>query len=105
MWRCHYCRVTLSLEVQRRNRLCPNCNSDLHCCKNCVHFDESLASKCKEPNSEWVSDRARANGCTFFEFRPEARPADVAGTDDAASEAERAKEAFRALFRDPLARS
>ncbi len=102
MWRCHYCRVTLSLEVQRKNRLCPNCNSDLHACRNCIHFDESITAKCKEPHSEWVSDRVAQNNCTFFEFRPEQTDLDLeASAADATSEAERAKEAFRALFRTP----
>ena len=70
MWQCHYCRLPLQLEVLRKNRLCPNCGSDIHCCKNCVHYkDENLSSKCQEPNSPSVRDRASQNGCEFFEFR------------------------------------
>ena len=99
MGQCHYCRVTLSAEVQRKNRLCPQCGSDLHCCKNCVHYDESFSSKCREPNSPWIGDRSSQNLCPFFEFSkvahlPPGQPAEIL------SEAERAKEAFRALFRD-----
>lgn len=99
MWQCHYCRLALSLEVQRKNRLCPNCGSDIHCCKNCIHYDESLSSKCREPNSPWVSDRHTQNNCAFFEHKPSAQPTNTVPTD-ADNEAERAKEAFRALFRD-----
>lgn len=102
MWRCHYCHSALSLDVQRKNRLCPNCGSDIHCCKNCIHFDEDLSSKCREPNSPWIRDRAAQNHCPFFEFRPSSEPTSAnSKTADATSEAERAKEAFRALFRNP----
>jgi hypothetical protein len=101
MWQCHYCRLPLSLEVQRRNRLCPNCGSDIHCCKNCTHFDDSISSKCREPNSPWVRDHETQNSCAFFEFKNSSAPARHDTKDDASSEAERAKEAFRALFRNP----
>ncbi len=102
MWQCHYCRVPLSKEVQKRNRLCPSCGSDLHACRNCQHYDETLSSKCKEPNSPWIADRATQNSCEFFEFRAiPSSPTTGDGAPDAPSEAERAKEAFRALFRNP----
>ena len=99
MLHCHYCRTLLSLEVQKRNRMCPTCGSDIHSCRNCVHYDENLGSKCKEPNSPWITDRSRQNECEFFEpGRSAAAP--VSSSGDTVTEAERAKEAFRALFRD-----
>lgn len=100
MWQCHYCRLALSLDVQKKNRLCPNCGSDIHCCRNCIHFDEDSTEKCKEPNSPWVRDRATQNSCPFFEFRPAAEAKQKKEAANADSEAERAKEAFRALFRN-----
>ena len=101
MWQCHDCRLPLSLELIHKNRLCPNCGSDLHCCKNCIHFDESLSSKCKEPSSPWVSNRETQNNCGFFEHKPAtASPASPAPVSDTNAEAEKGKEAFRALFRD-----
>lgn len=101
MWLCHYCRQTLSLKVQQKNRLCPNCGSDLTCCKNCIHYDESSSAKCREPNSPWIRDHSSQNNCQYFEFRkfnPEVSPKE---SQERLSEAERAKEAFRALFRNP----
>jgi hypothetical protein len=99
MGRCHYCRNGLPVAVQQKNRLCPNCGSDIHACRNCVHFDESLNSQCKESDSPWVRDRGTTNSCPFFEFRG---ATDSASPDEAKKvEAERAKEAFRALFRTP----
>jgi len=97
MGHCHYCRSPLSIEVQAKNRLCPNCGSDLHCCQNCQFYDENLTSKCKEPNSDWVADRAAQNSCSLFEFNQlQNLPVDSL---DALSEAEKAKKAFQALFR------
>jgi len=97
MWHCYYCRTALSLEVQKKNRLCPSCGSDIHCCRNCQHYDENLASKCKESNSEWVADRSSQNTCTYFEFTYASQvPTD---SREVLSEAERAKKAFQDLFR------
>ncbi len=97
MWHCYYCRTVLSLEVQKKNRLCPSCGSDIHSCKNCQHYDENLASKCKEPNSEWVADRSSQNSCAFFEFLKESKiPTDSL---ESLSEVEKAKKAFNDLFR------
>ncbi|NBX93960.1 MAG: hypothetical protein EBQ85_12080 [Proteobacteria bacterium] len=97
MWHCYYCRSPLSIEIQKKNRLCPSCGSDLHSCKNCSSYDENLSSKCKEPNSEWVSDRSAQNSCAFFEFISLGQiPAD---SSELLSEAEKAKKAFQALFR------
>jgi predicted RNA-binding Zn-ribbon protein involved in translation (DUF1610 family) len=98
MWHCHYCRASLSLEVQRRNRLCPNCGSDIHCCRNCHHYDENLSSKCKEPESPWVGDRSAQNMCPFFEFA--AAPKVPPSSPETNPEAEEAKRAFKALFRN-----
>ncbi|MBY0369990.1 hypothetical protein K2X33_04840 [bacterium] len=99
MWLCHYCRHPLTLDTQRKNQLCPNCGSDIHSCKNCLNYDENTSTQCREPNSPWVADRSKTNECPFFELRP-ASSSTPAAKDAAATEAEKAKEAFRALFRD-----
>jgi predicted RNA-binding Zn-ribbon protein involved in translation (DUF1610 family) len=99
MWQCHYCRFSLSLSLQEKNRMCPNCGSDIHSCMNCVHFDFS-SNKCKEPDSPWLRERDTENNCTFFEFREAHTLPATSPSPEANSEAERAKEAFRALFRN-----
>ncbi len=98
MWQCHYCRSSIPLDMQKKNRLCPSCGSDLHCCKNCTHYDETLNSQCREPNSPWIRDRNAQNTCPFFEFRHVGRRDDK--VHEVLTEAEKAKEAFRALFRN-----
>ena len=100
IWQCHYCRSSLPLDIQMKNRLCPSCGSDLHCCKNCLFYDEELTSKCRETNSPWVGDRTTQNACEFFEMRPTSYNPRAAENAEALSEAERAKDAFRALFRN-----
>lgn len=100
MWQCHYCRTRLSVEVQNKNRLCPSCGSDLHCCRNCTFFDENLASKCQEPDSPWIRDRGAQNSCSYFEFSKTSSPEKPAQPTEFTSESEKAKEAFRALFRN-----
>ncbi len=98
MGQCHYCRNALPVAVQQKNRLCPNCASDIHCCRNCVHYDENLSSKCREPESPWVRDRAHTNSCPYFEFV--GAHVSPAPEDPNQVEADRAKAAFKALFRD-----
>lgn len=44
---------------------CP-CGTDLHVCRNCTHHDPSAYNECREPGSERVSDRERANRCEWF---------------------------------------
>ncbi len=98
MGRCHYCRNPLPVTVQQKNQLCPSCASDIHCCRNCVHYDDNLTAKCREPDSPWVRDRASTNTCPFFEFQGAAVTAVPEDAKD--REAEQAKAAFKALFRE-----
>ena len=101
-WRCHYCQTSLSAQIVTKNRLCPTCGSDLHACKNCHFYNEDLSSKCSEPDSPWVRDRGSFNECTYCDFRtldPKAGLSEKSA--ELASEAEKAKAAFRALFRTP----
>jgi hypothetical protein len=100
MWRCHYCSLPLSLEMQSKHTLCPGCSTDLHSCKNCIHFSENETAACKEPESPWIGDRLATNECPFFEFR-RSRPSSLSQPQEPSpTEAEKAKQAFKALFRN-----
>lgn len=68
---CYQCQneIELSERVGRKD-ICPFCGADLHCCRNCKFYDESAHNQCKEPNSEWVSDREKSNFCDYFSFTP-----------------------------------
>lgn len=93
---CHYCQKVIEVgRVLSRRATCPHCESDLYCCLNCALYSEYAPNKCKEPQSEYVSDRERANFCDFFTFA-EAQPEDKALQRDRLEEARRK---FEALFR------
>ena len=51
------------------NGQCPRCNFELHCCKQCVHFDTSTRWECTQPIPARVSPKDALNECTFFEIR------------------------------------
>jgi hypothetical protein len=48
---------------------CPRCASELHCCKQCVHFDTAARFECTQPIPERIGKKDARNECTFFEFR------------------------------------
>jgi len=54
-------------QVGRRDT-CPHCEAELHSCRSCRHFDESVAKGCKEPFSEVPDDRDDGNFCEFFQI-------------------------------------
>ena len=48
---------------------CPRCHTELHCCKQCVHFDTGKQFECTQPIPERIAKKDAKNNCTFFEFR------------------------------------
>ncbi|MBI3597505.1 MAG: hypothetical protein HY203_10160 [Nitrospirae bacterium] len=84
---CHACRKPVAIEKQlSRTAVCPNCQSDLHGCKNCQFYDRTVHNQCRETQAEWVADKEKANFCDHFVFAD--RAATTAGN---ASEAARKK--------------
>jgi hypothetical protein len=74
--------------------VCPYCGADLHICMNCKFYDEFAHNKCKEPQSEYVSNKEKSNFCEYFVF------AEVKDLRYSQSNAKDAKERFRNLFKD-----
>jgi hypothetical protein len=67
---CGHCGAQLAVvgnQVGRRDT-CPSCDSELHSCRNCRHFDTGVAKQCKEPFSEVPSDKDGANFCEDFQI-------------------------------------
>lgn len=84
---CTFCSKEINIEGRiGRTDTCPHCGADLHCCVQCEFYDQFAHNKCKEPESEWVADREKANFCDFFRFK---------GKKEAGSD--RSKEAKRKL--------
>lgn len=90
---CYRCKNELVFDVKLgRKDTCPHCAVDLHCCKNCEHWDPSAHNQCKEHVAEYIPDRERANFCTFFTFRS-------GEPEDKSAQVTKAKAALDALFK------
>jgi hypothetical protein len=73
---------------------CPHCDSDLHSCRNCRHYDPAKHNQCAETQAEWVRDKEASNYCDYFSpggSRRSGAPAPN-GADDA-------KKKFDSLFK------
>lgn len=63
--RCFNCAVTLPRDTDYTGK-CFKCGADLHCCKQCVHFDSSTRFQCLKPIPERVVLKDKANTCSLF---------------------------------------
>jgi hypothetical protein len=78
-----------------RTDSCPQCDIDLHSCKNCRHYDPQYHNECRETQAEWVTDKERANFCDYF------TPSLASGkSSPARPSTDQAKSAFDKLFKD-----
>jgi hypothetical protein len=95
---CHHCgrEVHLLSGIQRTDG-CPACYSDLKVCLNCRFFDPAMNNQCREPQAEWVTDKAKANFCEFFDYREIA--GNSPGMGGSGSDKDHARNAFDSLFR------
>jgi hypothetical protein len=91
--RCHHCGFEVEVKEKiGRQEPCPKCGSYLHCCLNCRFYDEAAYHQCREPEAEWVSDKASANFCDYFE------PGD-SGKTKSSSKADEARKKLDDLFK------
>ncbi len=66
--RCSNCGAVLAPGFDPTGK-CPRCQSELHCCKQCVHFDTGRQFECTQPIPERIAKKDAKNECTFFEMR------------------------------------
>jgi hypothetical protein len=66
--RCSNCGTVLAPGFDSSGQ-CPKCQSEMHCCKQCVNFDTSRQFECTQPIPERIAKKDAKNNCTFFEFR------------------------------------
>jgi hypothetical protein len=94
-WKCgHAIKVASGNRVGTREA-CPQCDSDLHACRNCRHYDPAKHNQCVETQAEWVRDKEAGNYCDYFwpgALRRASPPVSSGGADDA-------KETFDSLFK------
>ncbi|MDZ7291910.1 MAG: hypothetical protein ONB44_09635 [candidate division KSB1 bacterium] len=91
---CFSCGAEIKLEKQpARGDTCPKCSSYLHCCRNCRFYDVNAYHQCREPQAEFVPDKAMGNFCEYFE-------ASARGTEgSAATRAAEARKKLEEIFK------
>ena len=66
--RCFNCSTTLPPGTEFSGT-CPKCNADLHCCKQCTHFEPSTRFQCMKPVPVRIVPKDKANTCNLFAAR------------------------------------
>jgi hypothetical protein len=66
--RCSNCGAVLQSGFDP-NGQCPRCGQELHCCKQCAHFDTGAQFECTQPIPERIPKKDGRNKCTFYAFR------------------------------------
>ena len=65
---CQFCGGPLNpRKPVPRQEECPSCKRDVHCCRQCRHYDPALNNSCRETQADWVADKDRRNFCDYFE--------------------------------------
>ena len=63
--RCFNCATTLPPDTDLTGN-CPKCNAELHCCKQCSHFEPSTRFQCLKPIPVRIPVKDKANECISF---------------------------------------
>lgn len=67
LFRCRDCGTRVPDPAAIANdTLCAKCRSPLHACVNCGFFDPSVHWECRQPITEPVRGKAKANACPLF---------------------------------------
>lgn len=107
--RCFSCSTPLPPGIEF-DSACPKCGADLHCCKQCAHFEPSTRFQCRKPVPVRISPKDTANDCDLFKprvtvARDAVHPSHHAGGDappasaPAPTNPRDARAAFDSLFR------
>lgn len=64
--RCFNCATALPPGTEFNGGVCPKCNAELHCCKQCSHFEPSTRFQCLKPIPVRIAVKDKANECTLF---------------------------------------
>jgi hypothetical protein len=66
--RCFNCATQLPEGIDFTGN-CPKCNAELHCCKQCSHFEPSTRFQCLKPIPVRIPVKDKANDCQLFSPR------------------------------------
>ena len=108
--RCFNCSTALP-EGTNFSGNCPKCNTELHCCKQCSHFEPSTRFQCLKPIPARIAVKDKANDCTLFAPRvtiardgavsPPTGPPPASMGSGGPRNADDARNAFDKLFKKP----
>ena len=72
-WKCWQCGTTVTDQPLPLSTYaeCRHCRAQLHCCRQCQHFNPRLRADCDEPRAESHSEREKANFCDWLKLRRE----------------------------------
>lgn len=51
-----------------RSETCGRCRTDLRVCRNCTHYDRTVALECRERRADPEPEKERGTFCEYFEF-------------------------------------
>jgi hypothetical protein len=63
--RCYNCSTALPPGLDFAGA-CPKCGADLHCCKQCSHFEPATRFQCLKPIPVRIPIKDKANDCPLF---------------------------------------
>lgn len=69
--KCFACEHSLDFKLEEKISLreeCPKCGQDIHVCKMCKFYDVNSYNECKEPMSDRIVDKEKANYCDYFKL-------------------------------------
>ncbi len=66
--RCYNCSTTLPPGTVF-SEPCPKCGAQLHCCKQCAHFEPSTRFQCAKPIPVRIAVKDQQNDCASFSPR------------------------------------
>ena len=97
---CFSCgREWISAHLPGRPDACEGCNTDLRCCRNCIHYDQIVAHQCRERRAEPVDEKDHNNSCEYFDFARR-NYQNIERSEREISREDAAKEAMRKLLGD-----
>jgi len=63
--RCYNCSTAIPTGTDFRG-VCPKCNAELHCCKQCSYFEPGTRFQCLKPIPVRIPLKDKNNDCTLF---------------------------------------
>jgi hypothetical protein len=63
--RCYNCSTSLPGGTAYQGP-CPKCGVQLHCCKQCAHFEPSTRFQCTKPIPLRIAVKDQGNDCALF---------------------------------------